>query len=204
MYGNEKYGTSNYAAEYNPSSEETYYTDLFPIVPEFISQKAEMHELYDTQGFEVGYMEHSLEDTINQCFVVSATWGLERWERVLGIETNLQLSFEQRREVIIAKICGQGTTTMEMIKNTAAVFSGGDVDVIEDNAHSRFIVRFVGAKGIPRNIRGFIEMLEEIKPAHLAYEFEYRYTVWNWLKQTYTWNSLQKISWDELRVLKED
>ena len=149
-------------------------------------------------------MEHSLEDTINQCFVVSATWGLERWERVLGIETNLQLSFEQRREVIIAKICGQGTTTMEMIKNTAAVFSGGDVDVIEDNAHSRFIVRFVGAKGIPRNIRGFIEMLEEIKPAHLAYEFEYRYTVWNWLKQNYTWNSLQKISWDELRVLKED
>ena len=204
MYGNEKYGTSNYAAEYNPGSEDTYYTDLFQIVPEFISQKSEMHALYDAQGYEVGYMEHSLEDTINQCFVVSATWGLEHWEKMLGIETNLQLSFEQRREVIIAKICGQGTTTMEMIKNTAAVFSGGDVDVLEDNAHSRFIVRFVGTKGIPRNIRGFIEMLEEIKPAHLAYEFEYRYTVWNWLKQNYTWNSLQKISWDELRVLKED
>ena len=59
-----------------------------------------------------------------------------------------------------------------MIVDTAKAFSGGDVEVLEDAANHRFVVRFVGVKGIPRNMQGFINMLEEIKPAHLVYAFE--------------------------------
>ena len=200
MYGQSEYGTVGYSADKEARDEaERYYVDLTKLVPEFIAEKTEMHGLYIAQGYELGYLRHALEDMISQCFISTATWGLVRWEKIFNITTNHALTFEQRREILIAKICGQGTTTVQMIKDTASAFSGGEVDVIEDNANSRFIVRFIGIKGIPRNMKDFIAMLQEIKPAHLAYDFEYRFTLWDEIKP-YRWDNFAGMSWDELRV----
>lgn len=203
MYGQNEYGTRQYAAEKTDGTSDEYYIDLFQLVPAFISEKKEMGELFRAQGYEAGFLRYALEDTVAQCFLSTATWGLKRWETVFGVETNMQLTYEQRREVLRAKIRGQGTTTKEMIKETAMSFSGGEVDIIEENKNSLFIVRFIGMKGIPRNMQAFVSMLEQIKPAHLTYRFEYRYTIWNELRE-YIWNSVKELSWDNLRILKED
>ena len=203
MYGQNQYGTRIYADSGTDEEREEYYVNLFPLVPEFISEKKEMHALYDTQGYEVGYMQHVLEDIINQCFIVTATWGLSRWEQFLELNTNLLLTYEQRRELLFAKIRGQGTTTVAMIKDTAEAFSGTEVEVIEDNPHYRFTVRFVGKKGIPQNMQGFINMLETIKPAHLAYDFEYRFTTWQ-EALNYTWEEALNYTWEEFRILEEE
>lgn len=203
MYGQNEYGARKYASEKAGGTTDEYYMDLFQLVPEFISEKNEMHELFHTQGYEAGFLRYAVEDTVAQCFLSTATWGLKRWEEVFGVETNLQLTYEQRREILQAKIRGQGTTTKEMIKETAVSFSGGEVDIIEENGKGYFIVRFIGIKGIPRNMQGFIQMLEQIKPAHLGYRFEYRYTVWNEIRNE-AWDSMKELSWDELRILKED
>ena len=203
MYGQNQYGTHIYADNGTDGEREEYYVNLFPLVPEFISEKKEMHALYDTQGYEVGYMQHVLEDIINQCFIVTATWGLSRWEQFLKLNTNLLLTYEQRRELLFAKIRGQGTTTVAMIKDTAEAFSGTEVEVIEDNPHYRFTVRFVGKKGIPQNMQGFINMLETIKPAHLAYDFEYRFTTWQ-EALNYTWEEALNYTWEEFRTLEEE
>ena len=48
-------------------------------------------------------------------------------------------------------------------------------------------------------MQGFIDMLDAIKPAHLAYEFKYTYTVWNHLTDL-TWGQVNAMTWDELRV----
>ena len=84
-----------------------------------------MEEIYRTQGYEVGQLQHNLEDLIDQCYIVTATWGLSRWEQMLGVATNMSLTYEQRREILMAKLRGQGTTTRKMIEDTAAAFSGG-------------------------------------------------------------------------------
>ena len=202
MYGVNSYGTAEYADDSTESVREEYYTNLFPLVPAFVSEKKEMQALYDTQGYEVGYLDHCLEDMQEQCFIPTATWGLTRWEKLFGVTTNLLLTYEQRREVLYAKIRGQGTTTLAMIKEVAAAFSGGDVEVIEDNANYCFTVRFVGVKGIPRNMSGFLAMLESIKPAHLAYKIEYCYTVWKDVAPM-KWNEVQAMSWEEIRTYKE-
>lgn len=101
----------------------------------------------------------------------------------------------------MAKLRGQSTTTKQMIQETAAAFSGGEVQVTEDNPHHHFIVRFVGVKGIPRNMQAFIDMLNEIKPAHLSYSFEYTYTTWGDLKGM-TWGELKNMTWGEVKVMK--
>lgn len=200
MYGKNQYGLTQYARDSTPDSGQAdYYIDLKQYVPPFVSEKAEMDVIYTAQGYEIGLARHNLEDLVEQCFVSSATWGLLRWEEVFGVATNMSLSYEQRREIIMAKIRGQGTTTAEMIKGVAEAFSGGEVEVIEDNSNYHFVVRFIGIYGIPRNMQAFISMLEDIKPAHLWYTFSYKYIIWDDLKPK-TWNDLRPYTWDGLRI----
>ncbi len=203
MYGKNQYGLSQYAQEKSADAEQKdYYVDLARYSPPFLAQVRELKAIYETEGYAVGLLEHELSDLLDQCFISTATWGLSRWEQVYGLVTNMALSYEQRREILMAKLKGQGTTTPQMIRETAETFSGGEIEMVEDNPHYRFIVRFIGIKGIPRNMNAFIAMLEDIKPAHLSYSFEYRYTIWNELINQ-SWNSVAGITWDGMRILKE-
>lgn len=203
MYGNIQYGRNQYAQERAGSNiPKEYFVDLAQYAPPFLAEIRELAEIYRTQGYEVGQLQHELEELIDQCYIVTATWGLSRWEQMFGVATNMSLTYEQRREILMAKLRGQGTTTRKMIEDTAVAFSGGEVKVIEDNPSHLFVIRFVGIKGIPRNMQAFIAMLEDIKPAHLAYRFEYRYTIWREVKP-YTWAQIRLMTWSEVRILKE-
>lgn len=203
MYGKTLYGRGQYAQNTSESQvPEEYFVDLARYVPPFLAELRELAEIYRTEGYEIGLLQHEQRDLFDQCFIVTATWGLSLWEEMYGVPTNLALSYEQRREILMAKLRGQGTTTRGMIEDTAATFSGGEVKVIEDNPNHLFIIQFVGMKGIPRNMQAFVSMLEDIKPAHLAYRFEYRYTTWKELKP-YTWGRLGAITWANVRTLKE-
>lgn len=203
MYGINKYGLIQYAQEKTTDEEQKdYYVDLARYAPPFLAGVRELKAIYETEGYEVGLLEHELSDLLDQCFISTATWGLTRWEQVYGLVTNMALSYEQRREILVAKLRGQGTTTAQMIQETAETFSGGEIQVIEDNPNYHFIVRFIGIKGIPRNMNAFVSMLEDIKPAHLSYSFEYRYTTWEELINR-SWVSVSGFTWDSIRTLKE-
>lgn len=202
MYGTSQYGLVNYCVDTITADEiNKYKVDLTKYVPTFISEISEMKVIYDVQGTELGSLLYYLDDILKQFFIDTATWGLIYWEEEYGIETNLDMSYEDRRTILKAKKRGQGTTTKEMIKNVAKSFSGVEVNIIEDNANYSFIVKFIGIKGIPKNMEAFKNMLEDIKPAHLGYVFEYTYTVWNVLKEkNLTWISSEVKTWDELKV----
>lgn len=199
IYGKQRYGVSQLSEDMNP---EEYFIDLAKYAPPFLAEIREMAEIYRTEGYEIGLLQHEIKELTDQFYIPTATWGLDRWETVFGVTTNLTLSYEQRREILMAKLQGRGTTTKRMIEETATAFSGGEVKVIEDNLNHLFIVQFIGIKGIPRNMQSFIAMLEDIKPAHLAYRFEYRYTIWNEIRQ-YQWGELRAKTWDDARTIKE-
>jgi len=183
----------------NKSDIELYTPDLMSLLPWYYQGNGTITELQSSVAKELGKLYYHLHDLFNQLFIGTATWGLTIYEKELGLKTNMGLSYEERREIIKAKIRGRGATTKQMIKETAEAFSGGEVDVIEYPEESKFIVKFIGVKGIPRNMRGFIDMLETIKPAHLVYEFKYTFTVWNHLTGL-TWGQSNAITWDELRI----
>lgn len=199
-YGESLYGVLQFGEETIPDSDiELRDPNLMLLLPWYYKSNVTIEGLQNSIAKELGKIYYNLEDLINQLFIDTATWGLSIYEKQLGLQTNLSLSYEERREIIKAKLWGRGTTTKQMIKDTAEAFSGGEVDVIEYPEESKFIVKFIGIKGIPRNMQGFIDMLETIKPAHLAYEFKYTYTVWNHLTDL-TWGQANAMTWDELRV----
>jgi hypothetical protein len=198
QYGNSLYGQYGYGSTQSDDSGQDQYIDLMHYLPDFYQDIKEIKELQTVLGYEVGEVVYSTKDLLQQCFISTATWGLDRWEKVFGIATDKSKSYERRREILLAKLRGSGTTTKDMIKNVAIAFSGGEVNVIEFPWEYRFVVQFIGVRGIPQNMAGLINAINDIKPAHLVYSFKYTYTTWGQLNMT--WGDSRQKSWGDLRI----
>jgi hypothetical protein len=85
------------------------------------------------------------------------------------------------------------------MKNVSESFTNGEVDIIENNPAYSFTVKFVGSKGIPPNIDDLKAAIEEIKPAHLAVQYEFSYTLWSEVKNI-TWGTVKTGTWGQLRI----
>ena len=177
-----------------------YNKDLMKYLPLYWHNIKEMVALQGTLGMELGEIECKLKDLFSQCFIETATWGLDIWERELDLKTDLSLSYEHRREMIKAKLRGSSTTTKEMIANVAKAFSNGEVEVIEHNDEYYFDIKFVGTRGIPANMAGLKSILEEIKPAHLGINYVFTFATWGEVKKR-IWGEVKKLTWDGVRHL---
>lgn len=202
-YGQSKYGVSNYA-ENIPTQDEVlknYLVDLSKYVPQDIYNGNVFNKIYKSQEYQLGVLYWQIDDLLKQFFIDTATWGLVYWEEEYGIVTNLNYSYEERREVVKAKKRGQGICSKLLIKNVAEAFSGGECNVIENTAPYTFTIQFVGIKGIPKNMQGLINAVDEIKPAHLVYNFKYTYTSWDYLDgKNLSYNNAEKILWTDLEI----
>jgi len=148
---------------------------------------------------EINTNNYAISDLENQLFVDTATWGLNVWEKELSITTDISKSYEERRELIKSKMRGVGTCTIEMIKNTALAYTNANIEVIEDNANYKFVVRFTSEKGIPNYIDAFKNTIDTIKPAHLSYRVEYSYNTWADVKEV-TWGNVKTGTWGDLKI----
>lgn len=184
-----------------------FIPDLMNYLPPHYRNSPLMQDIQKAIAIEIGKVRYSKEDLLNQFYIDTATWGLSSiWENPLGIQTDLNKSYEFRRSVIKAKLRGSGTINISLIKNVAESFSNGQVDVIEDNANYSFTIKFVGTLGIPPNMQDLQKSIEEIKPAHLGYKFEYTYLTWdqfdNYNKTWDEWDALN-LTWDEFETYRE-
>ncbi|WP_455793587.1 YmfQ family protein [Clostridium butyricum] len=202
-YGLAKYGTLRYGADLTLEEEllKNYPFDLSKYVPLFIYNGGIFNRMYKAQEYQLSYLAMQTNDLLKQGFVDTATWGLTAWEEEFGIATNLDYSYEERREVIKAKKRGQGTCTKSLIKNVAEAFSGGECRVIENTAPYTFTIQFVGVKGIPKNMDGLKQAINDIKPAHLVYDFKYTYTSWEYLdSKNLSWENAEALTFEELEI----
>ncbi|MDF2570491.1 MAG: hypothetical protein K0R55_2095 [Sporomusa sp.] len=147
--------------------------DLMTLLPDYYIGNETMEELQGILATDITNLAGSFNKTIDECFVNTAATLLSRYEKIYGLAVDVSKSDEFRRERIRAKIRGIGTVTKQMIIDTAASYSNGEVEVIEDPENYSFKIKFVGTMGIPANMADLTLTIEEIKPAHLAFSFEY-------------------------------
>jgi len=180
--------------------------ELINLLPDYYKDNLTMEELQSIISSDINNLTNSLGETIDQCFVNTATSILSRYENIYGIQVDVNKSNEFRRERIRAKIRGIGTVTKQMIIDVASSYSNGEVEVIEDNTNYSFKIKFIGTKGISANITDLTLTIEEIKPAHLSFAFEYTWITWDEV-ETYnkTWNQWDalNLTWDEFEVYRE-
>ncbi len=171
--------------------------NLIDYLPGFYAGSPEVVSLQAAIQTRAEALRAARDEFMAQLNVQTATWGLDNWEQLLGI-TKAADSTDYRRSRILSKLRGAGTTTAAMIKNVAESFSNGEVEIIEDPASYSFAVRFTGTFGIPPNMDDLTAAIEEIKPAHLAYSYEYIFRLQSELA-AYTHAQLGAYTYETLR-----
>ncbi|WP_052016780.1 MULTISPECIES: YmfQ family protein [unclassified Paenibacillus] len=177
--------------------------ELFSYLPSYYETSRVMQADMQSKGTEMDLLYQAIDETLDQFFVRTATWGLDFWEQELGIETDRLKPVEQRRAVVESKLRGAGKFSGRLVANVAEAYAGGKVDVTFQPEAWSFTVSFVDTMGIPPNIDDLKRAIDELKPAHMAVEYEYRYLIWDDLdNKQMTWDELDaaSLTWNELEV----
>lgn len=155
----------------------------------------------DAFEIEENILNETVESIRNQFFVDSATYGLDNWEKMLGVSKNT-FDVLTRRENIKAKMRSKGTTTFTMIKNLCEAYSNGIVEINVDYKNYSFEIVFVSTIGVPLSFEELDRVINEIKPCHLAHSYKFNYNTHNDLSK-YTHEELANYTHDELRNSSE-
>lgn len=179
---------------------------LLSYMPKYYRKSKVINNINNSNFIELNNLYNRLNSVLNQFFIDSADFSLEKWEKELGIEVNNNYNTDFRRSRIISKLRGQGTVTVKLIKNVAESFSNGEVDVIEDNHNYSFKVKFIGTRGLPPNLDDFKNSIEDIKPAHLSCIFEFTWLTFdefeNYNKTVDEWDAIN-LTWDKFEKYRE-
>lgn len=146
---------------------------------------------------EADLINDKVEKTLEQFFVDSATYGLDKWEKMLGISKNNN-DIQTRRENIKAKMRSRGTTTIDVIKNICEAYSNGVVDIIVNHSDYSFVIDFIGSIGVPKAFDELDKTINEIKPCHLAHSYKFNYNTHADLSK-FTHEQLANYTHEELR-----
>lgn len=171
---------------------------LIDLLPPYYQKSSEVQDLQNAFNIQLDRLQKTKDDFFLQLHVDTATWGLNQWEKALGLKTDASKPFDFRRSRIISKLRAQGVTTKAMIQNVAVSFSNGDVDIIEQPEQYHFDVKFTGTIGIPPNMDDLTAAIEEIKPAHLSYTYVFIYITNNQIKK-FTHAQLSKFTHHQIR-----
>ncbi|WP_019420200.1 YmfQ family protein [Paenibacillus sp. OSY-SE] len=149
--------------------------EMFSYLPVYYETSRVLRADMNAKGAEMDLLVRTLSETLEQFFVRSATWGLDRWEMELGIPTELTKPIKQRRAVVESKLRGAGKFSGRLVKNVAEAYDGGTVDIAFQPSVWSFTVKFIDTLGVPPNLDDLKSIIEEIKPAHLAVKYEFSY-----------------------------
>lgn len=130
---------------------------------------------------------------------------LPYFERRLGIASNPDLSYRQRRRQIQAVLNLMHKQIDEKsIKALASAFSSNEagVEVLRTEQPYVFEIRFV-ANGLPNNLEEFEHILRVNMPADLDWKFTYTQNTWKQATDGLRWRDLAPVSWQKINQYKD-
>lgn len=144
-------------------------SELLDYLPESYRNSRETLAFQRSLQSEAEGLWAARDELLAQLDPYTATWGLELWERALGVEGASHLDTQLRRSQIAAKIRGQGGTTLAAVREAARAFLGVDAAVEELFREYRIQLdvpaEYVPGAGLPR----LMEHLARVLPAHIAF-----------------------------------
>ncbi|WNF07487.1 putative phage tail protein [Brevibacillus borstelensis] len=165
------------------------YYDDFPVVINLVDREADV----------IIALNEAAARTLAQVFAVSADRDLPRWERICGIKTDESKPLDVRRAIVMSRLQGAGTVTVEVVRRLADTLYGAATKVTEDFAGGRVVVTLVGKRGVAAEAEDVRKELRELIPAHLGIALDFTWFVWNEF-DALTWNEADAFTWNELEV----
>ena len=149
--------------------------EMIRYLPRYYETSRVMKSILQVEGMEFDDLKAALDETLDQFFVRSATWGLDQWEKELGLAPAQDQPNSERRDRIISRLRGTGTATIRIVKEVAESYDNGAINVIEDHAIYTVIIRFVDTAGVPPNLNDLKAAVRAVLPAHLDIVYEFAY-----------------------------
>ncbi|GBF34153.1 phage-like element PBSX protein xkdU [Desulfocucumis palustris] len=140
---------------------------MLAMIPRYYSVE-ETRSLLDVLGIQFDQLKTLTFDLIDQIFAKAANWGIEQWEKDLGIVPTAGDTIELRRARVLAKLFGFPTMTLEKIEQVINQF------VVNQTAKISVIPgEYAFEAKIPIDDivwhSQMIKTVEEVKPAHLEF-----------------------------------
>lgn len=123
-------------------------------------------DIIDVEAQEIDNKALDIEDFIKQLSIDTATWGLGIYEKELGIKTDVNKSYEERRSVIKSKYRGIGKFDKALLESIANAYTNGETKAY---FNGKLNILFEDIENSILNLIDFENVLEELKPAHLDY-----------------------------------
>lgn len=145
-------------------------------MPEYYFTSPFVLEETEAKQYELDQIDIKIDKLDEQFFFSTATEeSLGLYEAGLGLPVSPTKPIQERRELIISKFRGTGTFTEDFIKNIVKAYTNGEIEIIQNYVDYSFIIKFISTIGIPMNINDVAYTIEEFKPAHLNFSFEFKY-----------------------------
>ena len=174
--------------------------NLSSVLPDYYEDNETMQELQWILSDETDKLEKSLSKAMNDVFWSKAAGNemLTRYERMFGLFPDVGKSDRYRKERIMARVAGAGTTTASLVQHIAESYTNATVELKENFPEYTVTVWFVGTSGIPGNISDIKESIEEMIPAHLKVLYEYIFNTYGSVG-TFTHKQLAEYSHYKIR-----
>ena len=179
------------------------YNELTQYVPKRYWGNDDVQKLtYEKLTDRLNWLEGIFEEIVNNAYIKDMNEeALTRLEKEFKVRPDSEMTLDDRKSVLISTLRGVGVTNIAKLKTVAESFTNGKVDIITDNPHYHFTVKFVSEFGIPPRIQNVKDAIEKIKPAHLGVDYEFKYnTVYDLRK--FTVEELRQYTVEEL--IKKD
>lgn len=177
--------------------------EMLTYLPRYYETSRIMRAILQAEGTEFDKLRQALNEILDQFFVRTATWSLDRWEEEVGLPVTPDQPEAERRDKIISRLRGYGTATISVVKQVAEAYDKGAINVIEDQGANIVIIQFVDTTGIPPNLDDLKTAVRAVVPAHLDILYEFNYFLWQDLDaKAWTWDTLDSLAltWDALEV----
>ncbi len=159
----------------------------------------------ELQAYQAGWepLCSAMEETIREMFLATAqSWGISRRELLFGPEKT-DLPLEDRREMLLARLCvTENDVTREAIER-AVIASGFDVSIVERPEKGEILVSCIRILSDLTEQEAMKRAASEFLPAHLVWDFDFSLLLWNRVDELdLTFNEMDgaDLSWDEIDV----
>ena len=160
--------------------------------PEVIKAIEEYQAIINSEYPEIELLGEKTDNVLENAYLITMNeFRINQWENILGIVPFPGSSLQDRREVIMARIKGQGKLNTALINTIVKTFTGGTAkSFVKDS------VLYVEITPPPGDKHFIFENVEQEltikKPAHLGLNVKRNYYTWGDIYNTYyDWADMQ-------------
>lgn len=140
-------------------------------VPPFVARMREMAELFGAEQPELDRLDEILTEILAQFYIKTATYSLNQWEQDFGLIEDRELTQEQRRARVLAKLNMRMPATVKMLENLVRQTMGEENVRIEEHPAEYAFTVYVQEDKMSDLLGIARKAVHDARPAHLNYKF---------------------------------